>query len=155
MSDHEPDGDVARVRELGVTLEKIISGLPGSVHRVTVRAGACSVDVTWNESGLAAVPAASVPPITQGSPEREPDGIESVTARLVGAFYGRPSPEAAPFVEVGDTVEPGTQVGLIEAMKLFTPVVTETGGRVVAVHPADGAMVEFGQPLVDLAPAED
>lgn len=155
MSGHEPDRDVGRVRELGSTLEKIISGLPGSVHRVTVRAGDCSVDVTWNESGLATAPLASAHTVVEAPSQEESDGVETVTAQLVGAFYGRPSPDEPPFVEVGDVVEPGTQVGLIEAMKLFTPVVTETGGRVAAVLPADGAMVEFGQPLVDLLPAED
>lgn len=52
-------------------------------------------------------------------------------------------------------VRPGDQVALIEAMKLFTPVRTELAGRVIAFLVADGDMVEYGQPLLDLEPVEE
>ncbi|GAA0232652.1 hypothetical protein GCM10009527_031490 [Actinomadura nitritigenes] len=70
----------------------------------------------------------------------------------MGTFYGRPSPDEPPFVEVGDVVEEGQQVALIEAMKLFNAVTAAVRGRIAKVHVADGDMVEYDQPLFDLVP---
>jgi acetyl-CoA carboxylase biotin carboxyl carrier protein len=76
-----------------------------------------------------------------------------VTAPLVGMFYRAPQPGAPPFVEVGDVVEPGQTLAIVEAMKLMNPIVADRRGQVVAIHAADGEVVEYDQPLLDLAPA--
>lgn len=76
-----------------------------------------------------------------------------ICAPCVGTFYHAPQPGAAPFVEPGDTVAAGDQVGLVEAMKLMTPVEADAPGRVVRVLVPDGTPVEFGQPLLALAPS--
>ncbi|MCP2341075.1 acetyl-CoA carboxylase biotin carboxyl carrier protein [Actinomadura rupiterrae] len=83
----------------------------------------------------------------------EDEGTVLVTAPAVGVFYRAPEPGAAPFVAVGDDVEPGQQVGILEAMKLMNPIEAEQAGRVVAVLVEDQAAVEYGQPLIRLAPA--
>lgn len=83
------------------------------------------------------------------APRRE--GVP-VTAPLTGVLYARPSPEASPYVEVGDQVEPGQVVALIETMKLFNEVIAETGGEVVSVERHDGELVEAGQVLLYLRP---
>jgi acetyl-CoA carboxylase biotin carboxyl carrier protein len=69
-------------------------------------------------------------------------------------FYGRPSPEQAAFVSEGDLVEPGQVVGLIETMKLFNEVTAEVFGEVLRIAVGDGDMVELGQPLVFVRPAD-
>jgi acetyl-CoA carboxylase biotin carboxyl carrier protein len=71
---------------------------------------------------------------------------------MVGTFYRSPSPEAPPFVEVGDTVKAGQTVCIIEAMKLMNELESEVSGRVVRFLVENGEPVEFGQPLIELEP---
>lgn len=154
MGEIDTVGESARVRELSAAVERIVGGLPGSIRRLTVSVGECSVDVTW--SGRATAKEAPPGALPEQREADEPEQTaHCVTAPLVGAFYSRPKPEAPAFVEIGDVVEPGDQVALIEAMKLFTPVKAETRGRVLAFRVPDGEMVEYGQPLIELAPVEE
>lgn len=86
----------------------------------------------------------------------EPAGAgELVVAPLLGTFYRRPKPGEAPFVSIGDLVEADTVVCIVEVMKLMNSVVAGMRGVVVAIHANDGDLVEFGQPLVRLAPVLD
>jgi acetyl-CoA carboxylase biotin carboxyl carrier protein len=70
-----------------------------------------------------------------------------LTAPLVGTFYRRPTPEDAPFVELGQVVNPGDTVCLIEAMKVMNEIKAETAGRLRVVMAEEGAPVEYGQVL--------
>lgn len=70
-----------------------------------------------------------------------------VTSPLVGTFYCASSPEADPFVQVGDTVKKGQVLGIIEAMKLMNEIESEYDGVVEAVLVKNEEVVEFGQPL--------
>jgi acetyl-CoA carboxylase biotin carboxyl carrier protein len=74
-----------------------------------------------------------------------------VRAPLVGVFYRTPSPGEPPFVEVGDWIEPGQQVGIIEAMKMMVPVESDTAGRVTEILAEHGEPVEYDRPLVAVA----
>lgn len=71
----------------------------------------------------------------------------TVDAPMVGTFYAAPSPEAPPYVTVGQAVKPGETLALIEAMKMFTAVEAPFAGTVVEVVAENGSFVEFGQPL--------
>lgn len=81
-----------------------------------------------------------------------PAGSVQVTAPLLGTFYTRPKPGEPPFVNLGDRVEADTVIGIVEVMKLMNSVNAGCAGIVVAVHAAEGQLVEFGQPLVSIAP---
>ncbi|MET9341829.1 biotin/lipoyl-containing protein [Nonomuraea sp. NPDC003804] len=153
----ETDGSVTvrQVRELSTTLQTIAGALPGRVHSISVRAGECSVEVIWSDGEEARSPQVERAVAPAEPAEPVPDDVLSITAPMVGTFYGRPSPDEPAFVDLGDLVEIGTQVALVEAMKMFTPVISEFRGRVVAVRGTDGDMVEFGQPLVDLLPTDE
>lgn len=70
-----------------------------------------------------------------------------VTSPLVGTFYSSSSPDAEPFVKVGDTVRKGQVLGIIEAMKLMNEIESEYDGVVEAVLVGNEDVVEFGQPL--------
>lgn len=70
-----------------------------------------------------------------------------VTSPLVGTFYAASSPEAEPFVKVGDRVKKGQVLGIIEAMKLMNEIESEFDGVVEAVLVNNEDIVEFGQPL--------
>ena len=75
----------------------------------------------------------------------------TVTAPIVGTFYVAPSPEAEPFVQIGQTVEIGDTLCIIEAMKIMNPIEAETAGTVKAVLAENGQPVEFEQPLFVIA----
>jgi acetyl-CoA carboxylase biotin carboxyl carrier protein len=74
-----------------------------------------------------------------------------VRSPMVGTFYRAPEPGAASFVRPGDAVKAGQQVGIVEVMKLMTPVVADRPGHVVAILADDGTPVEHGQPLITCA----
>lgn len=76
-----------------------------------------------------------------------------VDAPIMGVFYRRPSPDEPTFVEVGDEVEVGQVVGIIEAMKVFSEVPSEVAGRVVDIPAKHGALVQPGDPLIILESA--
>jgi biotin carboxyl carrier protein len=71
---------------------------------------------------------------------------------MVGIFYRQAEPGSPPFVELGDAVEPGQTLCLLEAMKLFNELKADAAGRVTAIHVENGQRVEFGQLLFELEP---
>ena len=78
------------------------------------------------------------------------DSIDSdkiVASPLVGTFYNSSSPDAEPFVKVGDAVKKGQTLGIIEAMKLMNEIESEFDGIVEAVLVGNENVVEYGQPL--------
>lgn len=78
--------------------------------------------------------------------ESQPDG-EVVKSPIVGTFYESPSPDSDPFVKVGDTVQKGDTLCIIEAMKIMNEIDAEFSGTVEKVIVSDGQPVEFDQPL--------
>ena len=75
---------------------------------------------------------------------------ESVNSPMVGTAYLKPDPDSQPFVKPGDIVQEGDTLLIIEAMKVMNPIKAPRSGKVVQVTVADGAPVEFGEPLVTL-----
>ena len=94
----------------------------------------------------AAAPAAAPAPAQDAAQAALP----TITSPMVGTFYRAPSPGAAPFIEVGDTVKKGQVIGIIEAMKLLNEVEADKDGVVQAFAAENGQPVEYGQPLVIL-----
>ncbi|HET9656497.1 MAG TPA: biotin/lipoyl-containing protein [Kineosporiaceae bacterium] len=86
-----------------------------------------------------------------------PDGAgpacATVAAPLIGVFYRAPAPGQSPFVAVGDRVDAGRQVAIVEAMKTMNEVVAPLSGTVTQVLAGDGEVVEFGQPLFTIRPS--
>jgi acetyl-CoA carboxylase biotin carboxyl carrier protein len=89
--------------------------------------------------------AAAAPP-----PPEEPEG-HLVKSPMVGTFYRAASPGAKPFVEVGDSVQAGDTLCIIEAMKLMNEIESDKSGLVKQILVENGQPVEFGQPLVVIA----
>ncbi|WP_145002558.1 acetyl-CoA carboxylase [Pseudomonas oryzihabitans] len=75
----------------------------------------------------------------------------SVLSPLPGTFYRKPTPDAAPYVDVGETVTAGTVLGLVEVMKQFSEVQAEVDGTLIAFAVEDGDPVEPGQVLATLS----
>ena len=84
----------------------------------------------------------------------EKTGVKTVEikAPMVGTFYRAPSPEAPPYVEVGQVIEPGGVICIIEAMKLMNEIKSEIKGKVLEVLVENAEPVEFGQPMFIIEP---
>lgn len=95
-------------------------------------------------------PVPAAPEVTNGSTSAtetpQPEG-HIVKSPMVGTFYRAPSPGARPFVEVGQTVNPGDTLCIIEAMKLMNEIEADQGGVVKAILVENGQPVEYGEPL--------
>jgi len=99
----------------------------------------------------AATPASeSAAPAT---PANEDSKYITVKSPIIGTFYRKPSPDKAPFVEVGATVKTGDVLCVIEAMKLFNEIESEISGKIVKVLVDDSSPVEFDQPLFLVDPS--
>ena len=93
-----------------------------------------------------AAPAASAPAAVL-----EPEvALHQVKSPIVGTFYDSPSPGSAPFVKVGDLVEAGQVLCIVEAMKLMNEIESDAAGEIVARIAASGQPVEYGQPLFSI-----
>lgn len=92
----------------------------------------------------------SPPPISLQDYDNNPQ-YKIIRSPLVGTFYRSPSPGAKPFVEVGDRVEKGTTLAIIEAMKLMNELESETSGSIEKIWVENGTPVEFDQPLFVLS----
>ncbi|WEZ85481.1 hypothetical protein P6U16_25760 (plasmid) [Rhizobium sp. 32-5/1] len=97
-----------------------------------------------------------IPSIAKASVTEEPVAVASVRheikAGVSGLFYRSSSPGAEPFVKVGDTVEEGTTVGLLEAMKMLTPLESDKGGKIIEIVVDDGATIDAGTVIFVLEP---
>jgi len=106
-----------------------------------------------------ATPIAAVPQETQApnntpaASEKEDDSkYVTIKAPIIGTFYRKPAPDKPPYVEVGDTVNVGDVVCIIEAMKLFNEIESEISGKIVKILVDDATPVEFDQPLFLVEP---
>jgi len=95
----------------------------------------------------AASSSAPAQPAADAEPEDDVPEGDLLRSPMVGTFYAAPSPEADPFVSLGQKVSEGETLCIIEAMKMFNQIEAETSGTVVAILAESGQPVEFDQPL--------
>jgi acetyl-CoA carboxylase biotin carboxyl carrier protein len=96
--------------------------------------------------------AAVAPVETAATPATETSG-DTIKSPIIGTFYRKPSPDKPNFVEVGDRVNEGDTLCVIEAMKLFNEIEAEMSGTIVKILVEDSTPVEFDQPLFVIDPA--
>ncbi|HTQ28826.1 MAG TPA: acetyl-CoA carboxylase biotin carboxyl carrier protein [Puia sp.] len=99
----------------------------------------------------AAAPAAEKPKAAE--PAAAAENLVTIKSPMIGTFYRSPSPDKPSFVGVGDEIEPGKVVCIIEAMKLFNEIESEVKGKIVKVLAEDASPVEYDQPLFLVEPA--
>ena len=131
------------ISELEVTEENDKVRIVNKVQTVTVAAPVAAPVV-------AAAPAPAAPAAAAAEPAAKPEPVvegTTVTSPMVGTFYRAPNPGAEPFVKVGDHVEAGQTLGIIEAMKLLNEIEAETSGTIKEICVENAQPVEFGQPL--------
>ena len=94
---------------------------------------------------MPAAPVAATPAAPVEAPVPAESPYDAITAPMVGSFYSKPAPDADPFCKVGDIVEAGQVICLVEAMKLFNEIEVEFKCRIVEILKDDGTPVEFGE----------
>jgi acetyl-CoA carboxylase biotin carboxyl carrier protein len=117
-----------------------------------------AVPAAATAADLAAVrPTAVAPPAVPGAPQgaaaaASPDGLHLVRSPIVGTFYEAPSPGAPPFVKVGDLVDVGQVLCIVEAMKLMNEIESDVAGEITKKLVNNGQPIEYGQELFAIRP---
>lgn len=106
-------------------------------------------------------------PASATEPQRHTDAMEKevqvqkeepsasyheIKSPIVGTFYRAPAPDADSYVQVGDTVAPGTVLCIVEAMKLMNEIESDIGGKIIKILVENGKPVEYNQPLFLIQP---
>jgi acetyl-CoA carboxylase biotin carboxyl carrier protein len=101
------------------------------------------------QTAPAATHAAAAP--AAAKPAEDPDAdLHMVKSPIVGTYYGSPSPGASPFVAVGDKVDKGQVICIVEAMKLMNEIESDAAGEIVKCFVTNGQAIEYGQPLFSI-----
>lgn len=161
--------DIGKIRELLETLTALMEarrldeleveweGLKVGLRRA--RNGGVAPAIVVASGPAAAAPAPAAQPLPAPAPAPSPpapqeEDVHVVKSPMVGILYRSPSPEAEPFVEVGDEVRPDTVLCIIEAMKVMNELKAEVEGVVQSIEAENGRTVEYGQPLFVIARAK-
>jgi acetyl-CoA carboxylase biotin carboxyl carrier protein len=147
--------DVNQIRELIRIVES------SDIGEVIVEENGSTITVRKSSVVLAAAPAAAVSAVAGAQPAApdeatsgRPASWKEVTAMMVGTFYRAPSPGSAPFAEVGDTIEQGNPVCILEAMKLMNEIEMPETGVIREVVAPDASPVDYGAVLFYYEPVE-
>jgi acetyl-CoA carboxylase biotin carboxyl carrier protein len=100
----------------------------------------------------AQMPRATTPPPPLAPPPKAEEELHQVKSPIVGTFYESPSPGSPPFVKIGDTVEVGQTLCIVEAMKLMNEIESDVAGELVKRLVANSQPIEYGQPLFAIRP---
>lgn len=130
--------------------------------RITLKAPELPTAVTTFEAAPGVLPAASAYPATAaaapastpgaGAAPVQDDSLIEIVSPMIGVFYRAPSPADPNFVEIGDKIEVGQTVALVEAMKVFNEITSEVAGTVVEIKAQSADLVETGQVLITIRP---
>jgi acetyl-CoA carboxylase biotin carboxyl carrier protein len=138
-------GDVkVRIKRAG---EQMVVHTHGDPRFFAVPAAPASMP----ELATAPVPAAAAPAAPTPAPPPE-ENLHAVKSPIVGTFYEAPSPGAPPFVKVGDSVEVGQVLCIVEAMKLLNEIESDVAGEIVKKLASNGQPIEYGQELFSIRP---
>jgi len=124
--------------------------------RIRIRKTAAQNGIQVSGGGMIPMPQAAPPPAAPPASDpvhaapaeaAEEEGLVPIKSPMVGTFYAAPAPDADPYMQTGDVVEPGQTVCIIEAMKLMNEIQSEVKGTVVKILAENAKPVEFGQTL--------
>lgn len=132
-------------------VEKLMRAFEESTSReLKLDDGDFHLYLSKNEAPAPATAAAPAAVPTSPEDAHTPSPDSSVTAPLVGTVYLQPRPGEPAYVQVGDSIQVGDTVAVIEAMKMMTTVKSDVSGTVTAIQVEDGELVEVGQPLISV-----
>jgi acetyl-CoA carboxylase biotin carboxyl carrier protein len=128
-----------------------------NLDALKVKVGEKIFELVRREGGITVMPAGTVPPAAASvapaaQAAQASSSVKKVTAPLVGVFYRSSSPDNEPFVKIGDRVDAGQVLCILEAMKLFNEITSDYAGVVVRIIPENGELVSLGQELFWIEP---
>ncbi len=123
------------------------------VSAAAVPASVTTVDLQSAHRSTPSMPPASTVPVSSPATQESKSKGTIVKSPIVGTFYASPSPDAKPFVSIGDTVSSGDALCIIEAMKIMNEIESDVSGTITKVLVKNGQPVEFDQPLFEVEPA--
>ena len=152
--------DYDEIRKLVALLEeKGISAFELEVEGLKVKIGRGAPEPCPPPAAAPPAPGPAAPPETAEAAEARIQaaaagkGHHLITSPMVGTFYRAPDPTSAPFVDIGDPVQKGQTLCIIEAMKLMNEIEADVDGTVVEIYGENARPVEFGQKLFAILPA--
>ena len=128
----------------------------GSRLRIEGRVQVAAPPAAPSAAASTSQPVPEAPAAVTSEPEAAPtedEKLHGVSSPIVGTFYRAPNPDADPYVKVGDFVEPGQTLCIVEAMKLMNEIESDVSGTVVKVLPENAQPVEYGENLFLVRPA--
>ena len=142
--------------------------------KIRIKRGSCHLAATPSPvDGVSMTPATILPPVvapspvpalavhppvashapTEPSPAESLEGLHLIKSPIVGTFYAAPAPNAPPFVKLGDVIQVGQVVCIVEAMKLMNEIESDVAGEIVRSYVENGQPVEYGQSLFAIKPS--
>jgi acetyl-CoA carboxylase biotin carboxyl carrier protein len=134
------EGSKLLIRKPNKTESVIVSSAPAMHYVPAVSAPIHSQQALDAQTNISATQANMAAVVDQSH-------LHRIVSPMVGTFYHASSPEASPFVKIGDKVKDKTVVCIVEAMKLMNDIVADTTGEIVEILVENGQLVEYGQPL--------
>jgi len=131
--------DLRKIKALIELLEK------SSLSELEIKEGEETVRLARHSTSVAPAPVPGPSAESVGKSTKSAVDGHAVRSPMVGTFYAAPSPDAAPYVKVGQTVKAGDTLGIIEAMKMFNPIEADVSGTVTAILVEAGQAVEFDE----------
>jgi acetyl-CoA carboxylase biotin carboxyl carrier protein len=122
------------------------------IQQVPIQSQVSPVLAPQNYSNLQTIPPVNITAETEIKRDEPAVKLLEIRAPMVGTFYRKPAPDKAVYVNVGDEVEPGKIICVIEAMKLFNEIESEISGKIVKILVDDSSPVEYDQPLFLVEP---
>jgi acetyl-CoA carboxylase biotin carboxyl carrier protein len=129
------------------------AGMRIRIRRGSGGEGFMTAALPVSASPLAAPPTHGKTAPAEASTEESTEGLYIVKSPIVGTFYAATAPNAPAFVKLGDTVQVGQVLCIIEAMKLMNEIESEVAGEVVRIYAENGQPVEYGQSLFAIKPS--
>lgn len=141
---------IESVRELIAMMSR------GGISELDLTTGDVSIRLR-GQSATTTAPVPAAGPVATATSSAVPDEPEGniITSPMIGTFYAAPSPGEAAFVKIGDEIEVGQVIGIIEAMKIMNEITADHSGVIVEALVQNAQPVEYGSPLFRVVPADD
>ena len=154
-------GEIKDLLDLLIEREITEFEMERSGVRIRVRRGNAHVEAVFPSGSAPTMPplpmanplSPPAPTLEESSAAETTEELHVIKSPIVGTFYAAPAPNAPPFVTMGDVVQVGQVLCIIEAMKLMNEIESEVAGEVVRVYVENGQPVEYGQSLFAIKPS--
>lgn len=150
-NNHKPHSPEPTLSETADAVRKLAAVLDDhQLSQIEVSIGKLNIRLKAGKNGDAVVIAQPTQVANAPASEAAPEG-HVVAAPMIGTFYSAPSPGEPAFVSVGDSVEAGQVIGIIEAMKIMNEIAADRAGTVAEIFVSNAQSVEYGSPLIRIS----